>query len=340
MIGERVRHARIYHGWNQADLGEMAGVSQSAISQIEKGDSVSEETLNAIAKATGFASWFFKLGDLPDLPDGSLRFRKRASTPTREIERIRAHVRQSVEALARLTAIADPPPVRIRPIGHDETVDAIRIEALALEARGWLGVGSLDPIPNLTRAVERSGVPVLGSITEIERHYGASYWPDYPTGRPIICVSRGSGDRERLTIAHELGHLVLHQLRTVSADEAEGEAFRFAGALLIPREAAIDEIAPPVTLRSLALVKARWGIAISALVRRSLDLGIIDQRRRTSLEKQISARGWRKNEPVEVRHEEPTLFRTIAQVATGTTRPTELVQHLGLPPLAIRSLVA
>jgi Zn-dependent peptidase ImmA (M78 family) len=82
------------------------------------------------------------------------------------------------------------------------------------------------------------------------------------------------------------------------------------------------------------------GVAISALVRRALDLRIIDQDRRTSLAKQISARGWRKVEPVEVRHEESTLFRNIAHVATGTTNPLKLFTHLGLPPLAIRALVA
>ncbi|MBU6430508.1 MAG: ImmA/IrrE family metallo-endopeptidase, partial [Cyanobacteria bacterium REEB65] len=39
-------------------------------------------------------------------------------------------------------------------------------------------------------------------------------WPDYPNGRPIICLSRGRpGDKDRFSLAHEFGHLVLHQLR-------------------------------------------------------------------------------------------------------------------------------
>ena len=80
MIHERVRHARLYLGWSQTQLAEMVGISQPAISQIEKTGQVSGETLEAIASVTGFSPWWFQQGPLPDLPMGSLRFRKRAGT--------------------------------------------------------------------------------------------------------------------------------------------------------------------------------------------------------------------------------------------------------------------
>jgi Zn-dependent peptidase ImmA (M78 family) len=68
-----------------------------------------------------------------------------------------------------------------------------------------------------------------------------------------------------------------------------------------------EHIQPPVTLQDLALVKARFGISIRALVRRCLDLGLISPDRRTSLEKQISARGWTRDKPVHVDTEQPRL---------------------------------
>ena len=343
MVGDRVHHARTYHGWSQGDLAEMIGKSQPAISAIEKGKPASAEMVASIAKQTQFAPWFFDRGNLPDLPLGSLRFRKRAAARVRDDDRIRAHVRQTVEVLNDLRDKSPFHPVRIEPITSETKVDGDFIEDLAVNCREWLGVGPYDPIPNLTRAVERTGVAVIGSSQEIEKHEGASYWPDFPNGRPIVCLSRGRpGDKHRLSLAHEVGHLILHQLRSSDDDlrEMETEAFRFAGALLLPRVAACEQIQQPVTLQELAMVKSRFGISIRALVRRCLDLGLISPERRTSLEKQISARGWTREEPVRVDPERPTLVGSIVSSALGTDNPARLHMALGLPPIAIRDMVA
>lgn len=339
MIHERVRHARVYLGWPQTQLAEMVGVSQPAISQIEKTGQVSDETLEAIAAVTGFSSWWFRQGPLPDLPLGSLRFRKRAGTPARDDERVRANIRQALEIIDRFSAVVEIPPVRVHPVPSAEELDGEAIEVKALEVREWLGVGPLDPIPSVVRAVERAGVVVMGSALEIERHDAVSFWsPD--SLRPFICFSRGfPGDRNRLSMAHEAGHLVLHQLRRISAPQAESEAFRFASALLLPSTVAHEELEQPVTLRSLAYVKARWGISIAALIRRCWDLGVISDEKRTSLEKQLSARGWRKAEPVHVPDESPLLITKMIKAAAGTSSPQRLHSLLGLPPLACKDLM-
>jgi Zn-dependent peptidase ImmA (M78 family)/DNA-binding XRE family transcriptional regulator len=339
MINERIRHARLYLGWSQARLAEMIGISQPAISQIEKTGQVADETLTAIAGVTGFTPWWFRQGPLPDLPMGSLRFRKRATTPARDDERVRANVRQALEVVDRFTATVDLPPVRMRASPADEELDHDAIEVKALEVREWLGVGPLDPIPSVIRAIERAGVIVMGSALEIERHDAVSFWsPD--SLRPLVCFTRGySGDRNRLSVAHEAAHLVLHRYRHVTAVQAENEAFRFGASLLLPATVAHDEIDNPVTLRSLAYVKARWGISISALIRRCLDLGIINDERRISLEKQLSARGWRKGEPVYVPAESPQLMAKLIDASLGKASPQRLHSALGLPPLACKDLM-
>jgi Zn-dependent peptidase ImmA (M78 family)/DNA-binding XRE family transcriptional regulator len=339
MIDERVRHARLYLGWSQTKLAEMVGVTQPAISQIEKTGQVSDETLEAIAAVTGFSSWWFHQGPLPDLPMGSLRFRKRAGTPARDDERVRANIRQALEVIDRFSAMVEIPPVRVRAVPSAEELDDDAIEVKALEVREWLGVGPLDPIPSVVRAVERAGVVVMGSALEIERHDAVSFWAQ-DSLRPLICFSRGfPGDHNRLSMAHEAGHLVLHQLRHVTTMQAESEAFRFASALLLPSTVAHEELEQPITLRSLAYVKARWGISIAALIRRCWDLGIISDAKRTSLEKQLSARGWRKSEPVHVPDESPILITKMIQAASGTSSPQRLHSLLGLPPLACKDLM-
>jgi Zn-dependent peptidase ImmA (M78 family)/transcriptional regulator with XRE-family HTH domain len=339
VIHERVRHARLYHGWSQTTLAEMIGVTQSAISHTEKTGYVSPDNLAAIANVTGFSLEWFERGSLPDLPMGSLRFRKRASATHTDDERVRAIVRQVLEAVDRLSPVLDLPAVRIRPCAATEEVTGDWIEMKAIEVREWLGVGPMDPIPSVVRAVERAGVVVMGCALPIKAHDAVSYWsPD--RHRPVICFSRGfSGDHQRLSVAHELGHLVMHHLRSPEPRIAEREAFRFAAAMLLPNTAAHEEIESPVTLRSLAYVKAKWGISIAALVRRCTDLSIITPEKRESLEKQLSARGWRKEEPVHVPDERPTLICQIVETSLGTSSPHRMHFALGLPLLACKDLV-
>lgn len=340
MIHQRVRHARLYHGWSQTQLAAMIGVTQSAVSQVEKTGQVSPENLAAIADVTGFSLAWFQRGSLPDLPMGSLLFRKRASATHSDDERVRAVVRQVIESIEMLAPALDLPPVRIRPCSGGEEVTDEWIEMKAIEVRDWLGVGPADPMPSVVRAAERAGVIVMGSALPIKAHDAVSYWsPDVE--RPIVCFSRGfPGDHQRLSVAHEVGHLVMHHLRSPEPRIAEKEAFRFAGALLLPNTVAREEIEHPVTLRSLAYLKAKWGISIAALIRRCLDLQIITPEKRESLEKQLSARGWRKDEPVHVPDERPTLVSQIIETSLGTANSHRLHIALGLPALACKDLVA
>ena len=339
MIGERVRLAREYLGMTQQALADAANVTQSAISQIEKGGPAADETMRSISQATGYALKFFGRGALPDLPELSLRYRRRASARQSDDRRLRAHCRQAIELVTQLEQQAQMPHIALAPtrgdIGDDD------IERLAVTVRQQLGVGAEDPIPNLMRAVERSGVVVFGASVNPDKHDAASVWPNFPDGRPVVCYTRGwPGDRQRLSIAHEIGHLVLHQARTVEPDHAEAEAFRFGAALLIPKDAALDAIEAPATLRSLAWAKSKWGLSIAALIRRGHDLRIIEHERYQSLMKQLSARGWGKTEPVNVPSDQPDLLPKTLRLVYGTDRPAAIAAHTGLAPVAIRDLTA
>ena len=104
------------------------------------------------------------------------------------------------------------------------------------------------------------------------------------------------GDRQRFTLAHEICHLVLHSRRR-HVKNPEAEANRFAAALLVPRNRAEEMFAEEVTLGDLRQMKVRWGISIQALIMRAANLALMDEKRKASLFKQLSSRGWRKNEP-------------------------------------------
>jgi Zn-dependent peptidase ImmA (M78 family) len=144
----------------------------------------------------------------------------------------------------------------------------------------------------------------------------------------------------RYTLAHELGHLVLHSQRRFVDVEAEEEANRFAGAFMLPAERmreALGSLVP--TLRTFQYMKAHWGVSMQAIIMRGADLGLLDANRKRSLFKQLSARQWRKSEPVTVHREEPTLVWRLLVSQYGDQAVYQRAQEqLGLGSLFLRSL--
>jgi len=342
MMGERVKLAREARQLTQTQLASAAGISQGSLSDVEKGRIAqpSREIVAAIARATTFPLSFFHLGPLPDFPEGNYRKLRRGTTKT--AAQVRAEVRQLAEVVLRAEQLVTLPPVVIEPIR--QLNDLEEVENSASEVRVVFRVGRLDPISNMTRAIERSGIVVVPLATEIEDHSGFSAWPDFGLeGRPIIAICRGySGDHDRFTLAHEVGHLVLHTLRMkIDHACAEREANRFAGALLLPADAAREAMPAPITLRVLMDVKARYGLSIAASAQRALDLGLIGNNHFVSLRKQMSTRGWNKEEPVEVATEQPVVIKKAIRVMAGDHGSLrDQAERSATPPQTLRALAS
>lgn len=341
MIGERVRLAREATRLTQQELAARAEIAQATVSEIEAGRVLRPENdaIGKIARATGFPESFFGRGPLPDLPEGRYRRLKRG-TSIKVDRQLRAQVRQVLELIQHSESILRLPPIAIEPRRQVPSLAAI--EQIGAEVRASLGVGERDPIPNVTRATERAGIVVLRLPIELPFHDGFSAWPDYGLdGRPVIALTgRRSPDRERFTIAHELGHLILHTLRgdEVSPKQAEDEANRFAGALLIPLPAAKDAMRPPVTLRILMNVKAHYGASIAASAQRALDLGMISRAHFVSLRRQLSARRWTRDEPIEVTSESPVLIGKIVDGVAGKGSMTERAKRVSMSPFTLQAI--
>ena len=110
---------------------------------------------------------------------------------------------------------------------------------------------------------------------------------------PVIGLSPSApGDRFRLSLGHEVGHLSFHTRKT---EGTESEANRFASALLIP-QADFDAAMPErPLLKDFIGLKATWGVSIAALVYRAHELNYIDDQRYRALQIQMSK--WQKTEP-------------------------------------------
>jgi Zn-dependent peptidase ImmA (M78 family) len=166
--------------------------------------------------------------------------------------------------------------------------------------RDTLGYERDQPIPRLVHGIERAGVCFL-ALPPMENREAFCVWlRGEGNDIPVLAASggRSDGDRFRMSVAHELGHLVMHKsfLRK-SNKEVEAEAFEFAAELLMPASAMQKELISPVTLTSLSKLKPRWGVSIAALIRRAHDLSIITTRQYHYLFHLKTALGMREREP-------------------------------------------
>lgn len=315
-----------------AECAGRASMSAATLSQIESGKtSPSQDQLLGLASALGYELTY--LAAERDLgPTSRPWLRAYADASKREADARTALASLAVEYIRALNL--RPLPDLLDPVRGDLD-DAEYIEEAAGEVREFAGLGPDAVVLNAIRAAERLGCVVLPLESEMGRHLGMSVRSD---GLPVMCVAKAGipGDRQRFTIAHELGHLALHGDAPPPRDAAESSAMerqanRFAAAFLGPGDAllnTLDEVGTgKVTLTSLAKVKAEWGISIKGLVGRFKSLGVISASQAESLYKQISARRWTKVEPVEVPTETAQWFRRSLTISTNND---ELVAACGV----------
>lgn len=309
IYGERLRQMRELHRLTQSDLADqVVGLTQPRLSRMEKNLAApDDEVIETMAVLTGVRSEFFAREPTFDLQGHSPQFRSR----TRLTSTARAAALQWAALIAeeyeRLSSAAVRLPLRLTP-----QFGATPAEAAAY-ARRQMGFSAQEPLPYLVLALERVGVTVLGLPYSVDALDAFCAWRN---GDPVIAILAGApGDRLRFSVAHELGHLLLHGSRKL--DSAEREADLFAAELLTPLHAIGPAMPPTVTLRGLTMLKSSWGVSVKSLIRRAREVGLIDQQRSTSLYRQMSARGWNRLEPGYVPIEKPRAFRKLAELAYG-----------------------
>jgi len=328
----------------QGELADRLAVSQGFVSQVEKDTkALPREVADRACREFDLPGSFFAVGsDVEEL--GVATFRKSAKASIRDEQHVKA-LHSEASRLFRLASQASGyHHFDLSGLAMDDEEDA------ASKVRALLGIGPVDPIPNVTRALERLGVGVihvLDPLDDEKREHNGISRPHRLNDRPVIATV---GDQPpavlRMTLLHELGHLIYDSdlstpIRSTRAPE-EARAFRFAGAMLVPGSVIRQGITETLRLHGYLRVKADYGITASALIHRARDIGAISPARQRSLYIQHSSQGWRHNEPVDVAAEQPRLLARAAhraladtpgRIAVETGVPEALVRHwLGVPP--------
>lgn len=328
---ERIAQARRLEGMTQRELSERSHISQSKLSKLQNGFIVfKEDEAKSIAFALGFPISYFTRTD-PILPMTAVTYRKTSKSSMGELSAVSIEYSELCATVSRLTKLlgmsvektAWIQKIAPRKLGLSNS----DIDSIANQARSYMGLSPTGPIGNLTRSMERQGIVVApmkstgGSNDEKTRLTSEGITYPKCEGMPCVGYSAGKcigGDRQRFTKAHELGHLILHRLRKPdTSQQMEREAHLFAGALLLPADDMLRSIQRNSTLSDFLKVKSGWGVSIAASISRAHTLGIISADRYRSLQIQLSSRGWRKQEPVNVGEEHPLLLKQMIQAVFG-----------------------
>jgi Zn-dependent peptidase ImmA (M78 family) len=162
-----------------------------------------------------------------------------------------------------------------------------------------------------------------------------------PGMAPLVLLnSEQPADRMRFTLAHEIGHLVMHRFPSVNMEE---EANLFASSLLMPAE----DIRPLLSIRKidlalLASLKPEWKVAMQAIIMRAKSLGLLTRNQEEYLWKQISIRKWRFREPPELDFpaDQPTIITNLVNIFRQHLKytPEEISKLLHITETDLKSL--
>ncbi|WP_156803215.1 ImmA/IrrE family metallo-endopeptidase, partial [Mycobacterium gordonae] len=137
---------------------------------------------------------------------------------------------------------------------------------------------------------------------------------------PVVVLGSDKADRARSRFdgSHELGHLVMHGEQIWGMKQVETQAHQFAAAFLMPANEIRDQLPTTVDWPRLFALKQCWQVSLAALLMRARTLGRMNERTYLTAVKTVSARGWRRLEPVPLgAPERPDLLTSFLSTAEG-----------------------
>jgi Predicted Zn peptidase len=298
-------------GLNQTELAKAAGISQGTLSKMEQGlREISASHMEMLAQALKCPKSFFsqperEYGPPLSMHDGMYR---KGAVGVKAIDKIIAELNTRIAHARTLLKSSEIEPDLPLPF-YDPEDHQNDFEKIAHNVRrAWLM--PRGPVKNLTDCMERAGIIIIKCDMSGARIDGVSY--QIGGLPPIVFLNNDiPADRERFTLAHELGHLVMHKYPT---ENMEKEANSFAAAFLMPE----SDIAPSlkdITLERAAALKPYWKVSIGSLLYKAKTLRLVEDGQMQYLWRKRSSLGWNTKEPesLEFPNEQPTLLNALLQ---------------------------
>jgi len=311
IIPARLKEAREARALSMSDLAERIDVTRQAISQFEKGVArPSVGTLYAMSQDLDIPiDYFYSEKREPTTAQGAIFFRSKKSVLKKV--KLSCHYRiewlnKIIEYLGRYVDFPEKD-LPISKIPNYNELSNSDVEELASHLREYWKLGEA-PIDDLVGVLENAGVIVAEFPTSKACTFqGVDALSQWYEGTPYIMLKDNvkSAVRVRFSILHELAHLLLHHSiseeeaqKPSIVDKADEQADRFAAAFLLPATTFPNDIRGS-SLDALLLVKEKWGVALSTIIRRCRDLKLLSENQINYLNRQMTIKKYWRNEPLD-----------------------------------------
>lgn len=329
--------AREYRGYSQTQLSsKIVGLSQPNLSKFEKGlNTLSEDVISKIMSFLDFPLEFLNKNISNETE--TTQYRKRSTITKKDKSRIEHSYKMVGYIIDEMADSLDWPDFTLKSLDLEEGYTPLYV---ANHTRKLLGLKPNQPVKEICNLLESNGI-IIVELDEFEKFDGVSFVTD--EGFPVIVINKNfSNDRKRFTIAHELGHLLMHSINNPAIPDhrnskLENEANTFASEFLMP-ENAIKNSLYDLRLSYLVELKRYWLTSMASIIRRAKDLNCISEDTYTYLNIEFSRKGLKKNENVNVYIDSPELFRkgylmhkndldyTVQELSEAFYLPTDVIR--------------
>lgn len=287
-FAQRLVNARKIRCMSQRELCNSVDgkVSPTAIAKYEKGQMMpSSDVLIVLSKALNMKIDYFFRPFTVDIDPSKFEFRKKSSLGNKRVESIKYLVCSEIEKYLEIEAILGMTSNFSFDYSNTIIEGENEVKLMAIRLRNDLNVGS-DAIVSAVDLLESAGVKII----EVDHDNSFSGTCNEAGGLPVIVVNKNmSSERKRLTIFHELGHLLMHFADGV---DVEKMCDIFANEVLISSDrfkTLIGESRHDISLVELQAIQREYGISVDALMKKASLLNIITERRYASYYKKKNA---------------------------------------------------
>ena len=303
----RLSLARKRRGLGKTKLARAAGVSVRSITAYEAGETEpTEDTVEQLSQALRFPRSFFFAGEIEAPSAENVSFRSLKSMTSGQRDAAHGAGALAIELANWIDARFALPSANLPDCSEMDP------ESAAECTRAAFGLGEA-PIPNMVHLLESRGVRVFSLAEECLKVDAYSFWRN---GTPYVFLNtRKSPERSRLDAAHELGHLVLHKDNLPRSRDVESEAQKFGSAFLMPRSGVLASTNGLITIQRIMALKRIWDVSAAALTYRLHDLGLTTDWQYRMLFKELSARGYRSDEPDSIARESSQILAKVFEMS-------------------------
>lgn len=301
----QIMFVREYRGLSQTELAsKIKGLSQSNLSKYEKGvGSLSDEIILKIIDLLEFPYSFYE-NNISNKVEHA-HYRRKASVTKKERTEIEYSNKLVGYIIDQMSHTVEFPDYSIPDINLE---DGYTPESVAKFIRKFFNLKN-EPVKDIFSLLESHGIIVVELDYDVDVFDGVSFCTD--EGFRVIIINKNfSNDHKRLTLAHELGHVIMHlspKIPIPDFRDREDEAYRFASEFLMPKDDIINSLRN-LKLQHLIELKRYWLTSMSSIIYRANKLKCIDNNKYTYFNIELSRKGYKKEEPINVYIDEPILL--------------------------------